>query len=94
MDNSNYTMPDASEAVTVKIADFRRAIEHLERKLHVDYHACVGAAERAAWAAQARRVGSELIRLVCKRATADDMDRRERALDRSTALIAKVLQAG
>jgi len=49
----------------------------------------VGAFEQANCIEVAKRVGAELIEMVCKRATVADMDRRERAIDRSTQLIAR-----
>lgn len=87
MDMMLYTMPAAGEAVTVKVAEFRRAIEHLERLVRCDWHACVGADERERCIATMKRVGAELILMVCKRATVDDMNRRERAIDRSASII-------
>jgi hypothetical protein len=89
--SGRYTMPrNPNEAEIVKIAEFRGRIEHLERKIGNDYHSCVNDAERARWAETTRTLGAELVNTVCKRATDEDMDRRERAIDRSTSLIAKV----
>lgn len=86
MDKNNNSNP----AVTVKVSEFRRVIEHLETKINRDYHSCVGSSERANWAAETSRVIAELTGMVCKRATADDMARRERALDRSAKLLSKI----
>ncbi len=88
IDMSIFTIESPFESVAV--ADFRNRIEHLERLVAVDYHACVGTTERNDWAHRARRVGSTLIHTTCKRATADDWMRRERAIDRSTSLLGKV----
>lgn len=90
MDMMLYTMPTADQAVTVKVAEFRGAIEHLERLVRCDWHACVNNAERARCIDSMKRVGAELICMVCKRATVDDMNRRERVIDRSAAIIVGV----
>lgn len=87
LDMMLYTMPPADQAVTVKVAEFRGAIEHLERLVRSDWHACVNADERARCIASMKRVGAELICMVCKRATVEDMNRRERAIDRSASLV-------
>lgn len=88
LDLSCYTI--ASDAQAVKVADFRNAIERLERIVRVDYHSAVGADERAQWVERARRAGRDLMRTVCKRAKRGDWDRRERALDASTDRIMAV----
>lgn len=88
IDMSIFTTVSPTE--TVNVAEFRNRIEHLERLVAVDYHACRGVAELVRWAGRARRIGSELIHTTCKRATADDWMRRERAVDRSTFLLLQV----
>ncbi len=77
----------ANDAVVVKVADFRNAIERLERIVRVDRHACVGTKERARWFEIACRAGRDLIQTTCKRANRGDWDRRERAIDASTDAI-------
>lgn len=76
---------------TVKVAEYREAVEHLERVVNVDFHACVNAAERVRWAAIAQRVGAELLGMSSPRATAADRDRAERVIDRSASRIAAIL---
>lgn len=83
-----YTVP--ADARSVPVAELRRHIEHLERIVHVDWHSSIGHPEQAACSDRARRVGGELIGMICNRATPDDMARRERAIERSTKLIARV----
>lgn len=89
LDPMLYTVLSPDETRTVNVGEFRGAIEHLERLVHYDYHSAHGPAEKADWLARTKRVGAHLIGLFCKRATADDWMRRERVLDRSTALIEK-----
>jgi hypothetical protein len=94
MDNTRFDMSQCtilapSEMTTVNVSDFRRAIEHIERIVSVDYHSAHPGAELLAWVERAKQLGSELIGLTCKRATAEDWLRRERAIDRSASLIAK-----
>ena len=84
-----YTV--SPNAKPVKVADFRNAIDHLERLVHVDFVACVGQREREQWVERARRTGRDLISITCKRAKADDWDRRERAIDTSTKMIGRVV---
>jgi hypothetical protein len=91
-DLSLYTFPLDGSPVAVTVAEFRNAIEHLERKINVDYHACQGKAEQADWAWSTRRVGATLIGMTCKRATKDDWMRRERIIDKSAHLLSS--QAG
>jgi len=88
IDMSIYTT--ATPVAAVPVAEFRNRIQHLERLVHADYGACVNAAERANWAASARRIGSELIHTTCRRATVEDWNRRERAIDRSTSLLMRL----
>lgn len=88
IDMSIYTT--ATPVETVNVAEFRNRIEHLERLVNADFGACVNAAERANWAASARRIGSELIHTTCIRATVADWNRRERIIDRSTTLLMKL----
>jgi hypothetical protein len=87
-DSMLYTAPISGTVNTVNVAEFRQQIEHLERLVNCDWHACANDAERADWAFRARKVGSELIHMACKRATVADMDRRERVLDKSTQRLA------
>jgi nanoRNase/pAp phosphatase (c-di-AMP/oligoRNAs hydrolase) len=86
---ADYTI--SADAQTVKVADFRNAIERLERIVRVDFHACVDADERAQWVERAKRAGRELIATTCKRANHNDWMRRERAIDASTDRIGEVL---
>lgn len=84
-----YTM--IADARPVLVAEFRRHITHLERLVTSDWSSCTGGLrEQVACTDRMRRVGGELIGMVCRGATADDMARRERALDRSTTLITRV----
>jgi len=54
----------------MKVSEFRAMTEHLERVVNVDRHACVGPAEKAKWVDVARRIGDELVKAHCARATA------------------------
>ena len=85
MNLNEYTLGKKNEAVNV--AEFRNRIQHLERTIHIDRHACVGSDEKALNVDNARRVGVLLIATTCKRATHDDWERRERIIDLSTAYI-------
>lgn len=78
--------------MVVKVSDFRDRIAGLERLCQYDHGACVGARELELWLLRARRVGAEVSAMVCKRANAADMARRERAIDRSAALIVRTLE--
>lgn len=89
IDLSNFTTLPASETTTVPVAEFRQVIEHLERLISCDYHSARGEQELLRWKDRARNVGAELIGLTCKRATLEDWQRRERAIDRSAALITR-----
>jgi hypothetical protein len=89
MDYSTYTMPRYGEEKLVRIGEFRNQIAALEDVVSRDWHSCVNDSERANCVEVAKRVGSELLHMVCKRATVADMDRRESAIDRSTSLIGK-----
>lgn len=81
-------MPNADEAVFVKVAKFRDAIDHLEQKI-VDYHSCVKDTERKRCALETDFVALDLFPMVCRRASIEDMLRRERALERAAKLIAE-----
>lgn len=83
---TEYTIDNATD---VSVSEFRDAIDHLEAVLR-DRSACVCASELERWSRIAKRIGTELIGTSCKRATVADWMRRERAIDRSTQLIAKV----
>lgn len=74
----------APNAQPVPVAEFRNRIELLERKINVDRPACINDQERARWVSEARQVAATLIATDCKRATARDWTRRERAIDRAT----------
>ena len=87
----HYTFPLDGVTRVVPVAEFRQAIEHLERKVRCDYGACVNNDERARWAVCTRIVGAELIGMTCKRATQEDWDRRERAIDRSADLLSRFI---
>lgn len=88
---ARYTVPAVGSEYMVKVADFRDEIDHLFRVCNVDFHACVDATEKARWAEIARKVASSLSAMSCKRATVQDWDRREAALERSATLISKVI---
>jgi hypothetical protein len=89
MDYGNYTMPRYGSEKLVRIGEFRSQIAALEDVVSRDWHACVSDSERTRCIEVARRVGLELIDMVCKRATVEDMNRRENAIDRSTTMIGK-----
>lgn len=82
-----YTIADNAE--TVSVSEFRFAIFCVENKIH-DLSACVGKRERSRWLSEARATGARLIATTCKRAKREDWERRERAIDRSAALICRV----
>lgn len=88
MNAAEITMWENPEAVPVR--EFRNRIEHLERKVHCDRHSCKGAHEIARWIREVQRVACELSRTTCKRATAEDWQRRETALTRSADAILAV----
>lgn len=77
----------APHPVAVPVREFRARISHLERLVNVDRHACRGAVELARWRRAAQRIGSELIATTCARATREDWERRERAIERSASLL-------
>ena len=89
MNMNHYTV--STTQTVVPVANFRRQIERLERKIHVDYSACADKNELGRWAAETRRVASDLIATGCKRAKVTDWDRRERAIERATDLVAAIL---
>lgn len=74
----------APNAQPVPVAEFRNRIQLLERKINVDRSACANDRERARWVSEARQLAAALIATDCKRATAQDWTRRERAIDRAT----------
>lgn len=92
IDMTPYTQGNC--LITVPVAEFRNQVGMLEDQVNLHYHSCVGASERAHWAEMTQRVGRKLLNLHSKRATKQDWDRREKALERSTVLIAKVLFGG
>ena len=65
----------------MKVSEFRAMTEHLERVVNVDRHACVGPAEKAKWVDVARRIGDELVKAHCARATASDLSARKAAVE-------------
>jgi hypothetical protein len=71
----------------VKVAELRNQIDHLNRIVNVDFHACVGDAEKKRCLRMVQKVGGELIDMTCKRAKQDDIANKERAVDRSTDLL-------
>lgn len=77
----------SADPETVPVAVFRGRIAHLEKLINVDRHSCANERERERWARAVRRIGSELIATTCRRATAEDWERRERIIDRSTDLL-------
>lgn len=85
MNAAEITMWENPE--TVAVSEFRNRIEHLERKVNCDRHACKGPQEIERWIREAQRVGSELSRTTCKRAKAEDWTRREKAIQRSADAI-------
>lgn len=89
IDMSVYTFPLEGVPATANVADFRQAIAHLEDLVNRDYHACVSVSERAKCLELMKRFGGELIGLTCKRATLEDWNRRESAIERSTKLLTK-----
>jgi len=80
----------SATASVVPVAKFRDAVEHVERLLTVDRHACVTAGEVAQWRDRLRAAGADLIATTCKRALMSDWERRERAIDRSASVLAAV----
>lgn len=87
---SRYSIPAYGTGKVVTVSEFRDAIDHVF-KICTDFSSCIGDKEKAHWVEIACRFGSELKQTICNRATERDWDRRERALDRSAGLIAKVL---
>jgi hypothetical protein len=85
IDLSRYTLSESLDFVSV--AAFRLKMSHLEGIVNIDRHACCGTEEVARWIVSAQRVGAELIRTSCKRATHEDWDRRERIIERSSDTI-------
>lgn len=85
MNPSEITISENPEVVPVR--EFRNRISLLERLVNVDRHACKGAHEVERWRLTVQRIGSELIATACKRATAQDWQRRERIIDRSARML-------
>lgn len=91
MKNANPDIHDIAAIDTiVPVAQLRGIIEHLERSTRVDFSACVNHSELMNWAEVARRIVAELRHSGSLRATTEDWDRRESALDRATTLLIKV----
>lgn len=88
---AHYTIPEDGKGEVVKVADFRDEIDHVFRIVNVDFHACVGADEKARWVEIARRFTTKLRGMTCKRATAYDWRQREMALDQAATRITKAL---
>lgn len=72
---------------TVKLADFRDLIQHVERIVNVDWHACVGDKEKSYCKDIIARFGTELLNTNSKRATVEDEDRKAAVLDRAALII-------
>ena len=75
MDYSTYTMPRYGEEKLVRVSEFRNQIAALEEVIGRDWHSCVSDSERTRCVEAAKRVGRELMDMVCKRATVADMNR-------------------
>ena len=71
----------------MKVSEYKRLVAHLERVIHVDFHSCVGAEEKAYWVDTAKKVGSDLINATCARASEDLKNRAARVIDQSTTKI-------
>jgi len=65
---------------TVKVAVFRNETDRLSRRVNCDYHACVGVGEVKNWKRITCRVLAEVEVITCKRATAYDLERFDRAI--------------
>lgn len=88
MDRAHCTID--RDAQPVRVAEFRRRTDAL-CQTSTDYHACVSWQERANWLFRARKAGRAVLAADCRRATDRDWLRRERAIERSSDLIAKVV---
>ena len=75
------------ELKAVPVADFRDAIEHLERIYNNDRHSCVGVNEREFWKGRAVRAMDKLKGLTCKRAKPKDFEKKESIILRVTAYL-------
>lgn len=71
---------------SLKVADFRRKTDHLERKVN-DYHACCSADEVQSWKESTLRVLEEVQSLTCSRATSSDLDWHAKAITKVKALL-------
>lgn len=80
----------------VTVATYRESIDHLFRTVNTDYNACVGDAELRDWQDRARRALSEIKDLECKRASPDDRNQQQKAIqaaqERLTQSDARLLQ--
>ena len=74
----------------VKVADYRRAADHLMRLALSDYCACVNDGERQQWARIASRVMSEYDGMQCARASSQDVERFAQALEAVNSRLGKV----
>ena len=85
IDTEKYTV--ANDANNVKASEFRELIDYLLRIIRIDSMACVTREEKAANVELAKRIGSELISTICKRASDKDWRRRECAIEDSFSYI-------
>lgn len=74
---------------TVKVAEFRNAVDHLFRVVNQDYHACVGAGEVKNWVRIAQRVREEVQNIECKRASDYDKEQHQKALQAADDTLTK-----
>ena len=73
----------------VNVATYRDQTEHLFRVVGYDASSCVGQREHDRNVMIAKRVGLELINMVCRTAKPADITNAERAIDRSADYITK-----
>jgi hypothetical protein len=74
----------------MKVADYRNAIDHLNRKINVDLQACSGILEVAQWFTITVKVRDALVAAECKTAKPADVVGAERALENSLGSLRKI----
>ncbi|MEG3764918.1 hypothetical protein [Alteromonas sp. 14N.309.X.WAT.G.H12] len=72
----------------MKIAQYRRLTESLNRKAHVDYHACVTSQELDGWRMITTRLVDDAIHAICPRAKLDDVKEMSKAIAKCNDLLA------
>lgn len=72
----------------IKFTIYRTMLEHFERVVNVDYHACVGEAEKKYWVKRAGDIFTDMNKVTCCKE--DLINRFENTADRSTNQILNI----